>query len=372
MLWRAATQVQVGTDPRWSVALGDLSPAAVLALTGAPSGADVRLLRTRMLEAGASTEELGAVVERLLQVGLLTARATDPPATPDHLARALMTVDGDGAAVLARRSRARVCVDGLGRTGAAVAVGLAAAGVGTVRCVDGGVTSPGDVGAGPLLPGDVGRRRVDATADAVRRAAPGTRTEARGRTDLVVLVERLATDPTRHRSLLLDDVPHLSVVVREASVLVGPLVRPGSDPCLRCADLHRADADDRWPALGPQLVATERAVLAGEETAAVAVASGLAVAAALAHVDGRPAALTGASLEVRVPDAVPSRTTWTHHDDCGCRDPVPVRSPSPSPDDSRVQPGRLPVADAGGDDDAPVMRPPFGVHSETWHRTPRR
>ena len=39
------------------------------------------------------------------------------------------------------------------------------------------------------------------------------------------------------------DIPHLAVTVAGASAVIGPLVIPGRTSCLRCRDLHLADAE---------------------------------------------------------------------------------------------------------------------------------
>jgi len=48
-------------------------------------------------------------------------------------------------------------------------------------------------------------------------------------------------------------ISHLSVVLDEDRVRVGPMVVPGITPCLTCLDLNRTDWDHAWPALLPQL-----------------------------------------------------------------------------------------------------------------------
>ncbi|KHL08338.1 hypothetical protein CLV56_0849 [Mumia flava] len=42
-------------------------------------------------------------------------------------------------------------------------------------------------------------------------------------------------------------VPHLPVVCESTSVRLGPLVRPGTTPCVRCDDRDRAGWDRSWP-----------------------------------------------------------------------------------------------------------------------------
>jgi hypothetical protein len=319
VLWRGLTQLQVGTDPRWSVAVDDLSPAATRALAGLPAGSDVRLLQARLTGAGAAPEEIEAVVGHLRRAALLV-EATEPRATtPDDLAWSL--VDGTGAG-RTPRTRWVVRVDGLGRVGLRVAAALATAGVGTLDLVDAAPVTPGDVEAGGYGTQDVGLPRVRAAARVLHDAFPTVRLARPAQhPSLVVLVEQHVADPERHRVLLDDDVPHLSVLLREASVLVGPLVLPGHGPCLRCVELHRGDQDHRWPAVAAQLVATRSPVIGAEEVTLAAVGAGLAVAQCLAYLDGRGTARTGTAWEVRVPEVVPRRVTWPTHPDCGCAGP---------------------------------------------------
>jgi bacteriocin biosynthesis cyclodehydratase domain-containing protein len=129
-------------------------------------------------------------------------------------------------------------------------------------------------------------------------------------------------DPVRATTVLASGVPHLSLVVREADVLVGPLVVPGRGPCLRCLELHRADTDPAWPALVARLTldlvraprtATEVPVLAG-------VAAHLGAAVALAQLDGAPPT-PGSTWSVALPDAVPRGRVWERHPQCGCAGP---------------------------------------------------
>jgi len=71
--------------------------------------------------------------------------------------------------------------------------------------------------------------------------------------DLVVLSDSLVADPKTLRELHAARIPHLPVRVRDGTGLIGPLVIPGVTSCLRCADLHRSDRDEAWPALAAQL-----------------------------------------------------------------------------------------------------------------------
>lgn len=318
VLWRTPTQVQVGTDPRWATTLSDLTPSAARALAGAAPGADLRVLRSALEQEDVSPDEADLIVAHL-HAGRLLVGSRDVDPGLDEDAWALLSDDGDPRPVTERRIRAKVRVTGLGRIGAALATTLAAAGIGVVELDDDGPVTRDDVGFGGLTARDLGASRRGAVARAMHDAAPTVRAvrPGRGPVDLVVLVERDVADPVRYRSLMEDDVDHLSVVVREASVLVGPLVVPGRTACLRCVDLHRTDVDPGWPALAAQLAARvppPRRV----ETTLAAVASAVAAVQVLAHVDGRLGTVHAASLEIRLPEAMPQLIGWSTHPDCGC------------------------------------------------------
>jgi bacteriocin biosynthesis cyclodehydratase domain-containing protein len=146
-----------------------------------------------------------------------------------------------------------------------------------------------------------------------------------------VLVESLVADAGAAEPLVRADVAHLSVVVREGDVVIGPLVRPGAGPCLRCLDLHRADRDPQWPGVLAQLLTDPGPQ--PQESALARLAAALAALQVLAQLDGlhEPAA-TAATLEVGLPHGLVSRRPWPAHAGCGCHwPPPPSRAVSPAP-----------------------------------------
>lgn len=308
VLRRGPDEVQVGTDPRWAVRLTDLTPDEV-----------DRLVRTG-LEGCDDDPRLSRTVALLTMSGL--ALADDRPAgqAPDDAAWGLLR-PGDLPQVRARR-RAAACVGivGLGPTALGVAAGLAAAGVGTLLLDDEGTVRPSDVGVGGYRWTDVGQQREQVAARLLRDLAPRVRLDGADRVDVLVAVEPGAADPERGERLVASGVTHLSVVVREADTVVGPLVVPGAGPCLRCLDLHRADLDPAWPVLVGQLAQAgpaDATAPPAEPGPVAAVASGLATAAVLGVLDGL-APVLGVTREVGLPDAVPRERTWTVHPHCGC------------------------------------------------------
>jgi bacteriocin biosynthesis cyclodehydratase domain-containing protein len=110
---------------------------------------------------------------------------------------------------------------------------------------------------------------------------------------------------------------HLAVTVRDGTVVVGPLVRPGLTPCLNCLDLHRLDRDPAWRALAAQLHTGPDGL---EPVAATTALAGAAFAAdqVLTHIDGGRPTTLGATVEIVWPGE-DRRRRWTPHPRCGCQ-----------------------------------------------------
>jgi hypothetical protein len=242
-----------------------------------------------------------------------------------------------------------VVVEGATRVGTPLAAMLAASGVGRVSVRDPGRATAGDAVVGGLTAADEGRPRSLAAADAVRRASPLTdlRPPVSGtRIDLVVLARPwAASDPLAagtHRA----GIPHLVATVRGETGTVGPLVVPGVTSCLRCADLHRRDADPRWPGLAAQLTRADPPPSGATLTCLLTAVT--AAVQVLAYLDGTAAPITvDATLELRPPDLAPRLRRWSAHPACECgavfageRPASPVGGPHPfeTASSGRVQP----------------------------------
>jgi bacteriocin biosynthesis cyclodehydratase domain-containing protein len=114
-------------------------------------------------------------------------------------------------------------------------------------------------------------------------------------------------------------VAHLPVVLHGTSAEVGPLVQPGTGPCLRCLDLTRTDHDPGWPAVLAQLTPTAVGPVAeaSGETSLVFATAGLAAMAALGALDGHPPE-PGTSWRLGLPVPRLTEQVWPRHPDCGC------------------------------------------------------
>ncbi len=312
-VWRSPATLQVGLDRRRGLLLDGLVEADRTALADLGADPPRRTRPTGPAGSGDRGDHSGrrrALGVLLDDAGALVSRPTDPRLiaalgpqrallAPDAAAWALLDpAGGDGwDRLVARRSRT-VQVVGVGRTAEALGETLAGTGVGAV-------------GAPHPTP---------------RPAA-----------DLVVLVEPDAADAVAARELLTQDVAHLSVVVREGGLVVGPLVVPGRTACLRCLDLHRSDRDPAWPMVLAQLLYQRTRQVAEaacpEETALSQLAASLACLQVLGHLDrlaggdgaaAQPApSAYSATLELALPDGLPERYLWPVHPDCGCCWPPP-------------------------------------------------
>jgi ThiF family len=250
----------------------------------------------------------------------LLAADAGPAAQTRSAAELPAALAGNGDGWRARRSAA-VVVEGATRVGTPLAALLAASGVGRVSVRDPGLTAAGDAMVGGLAAADEGRPRSLAAADAVRRASPLTDLRplpAGAAADVVVLARPWAASDPLVAGIHRAGIPHLVATVRGQTGVVGPFVVPGVTSCLRCADLHRRDADPRWPGFAAQLTAGDTPA-----SGATVVCLLTAVAAAvqvLAFLDGAgaPAALE-ATMEFSPPDLLPRVRTWPGHPDCDCR-----------------------------------------------------
>ncbi|QCB93044.1 ThiF family adenylyltransferase [Cellulomonas shaoxiangyii] len=348
VLPRGGDALQVGLDPRWAVVLDGLDQAEVALWSRVDDTTDLAALAAAAPRAGVDAVRTRAAVAALHAAGLVRAdpprsRLVRGPTAADAAAWSVLRGDGEGEDVVAARARAVVGVVGLGPTGAGLSRLLAAAGVGTLLLDDDAPVRSVDVAAGAHRWSDVGTPRATALRRALRDAAPGVRVDGDADPDVVVVVERDAADPARAALLTSSGVPHLSVVVRATDALVGPCVRPGADPCLRCLDLHRTDADPAWPRLlaaataRPDSTAGGPAAPPGEVGVLAAACAALAAAQVLALLAGTVPLLCGATAELTVPDVVPRLRPWAPHPDCGCTQPpdVPGRPTTPGPAGTR-------------------------------------
>jgi bacteriocin biosynthesis cyclodehydratase domain-containing protein len=259
------------------------------------------------------------LVERAVARGTRRADALD---LLSRLHEAGVVVDASAARRTdGHRLQAAVLVDGAGPLAVGVALGLAAAGIGTVHLRTSGTVTTADLRTG-LVESDRGRPRAQALAAAVAAVAPRATSgpaPARFSPDLVLLTDALVPEPVRVARLHGTRSAHLAVRLRDGTGVVGPLVLPGRTACLRCLELHRRARDPVWPAVAAQLVGRSGSA---DPACAVATAA-LATAQALVALDGAagggatPPTLD-ATLELDPSAGALRRRPWPPHPDCGC------------------------------------------------------
>lgn len=89
-------------------------------------------------------------------------------------------------------------------------------------------------------------------------------------TQLAVAVTDHVLDPAVRSAWIRRAEPHLTVVIGDGHVRIGPVIEPDRGPCLHCVELARVDEDDHWPTLATQLWGRSAAPLSPHRAAAVA------------------------------------------------------------------------------------------------------
>ncbi|QCH25055.1 hypothetical protein [Mycobacteroides salmoniphilum] len=174
------------------------------------------------------------------------------------------------------------------------------------------------VGRGPLS--DALAEALRHTSARIQRSTQSAHEKSWQHVDLAILADDLIADTRLLRILADAEVPHLSVRARDGRGLIGPMVLPGITSCLECADRHRRDRDEQWPAVAAQLtgavgVAAPATVLG---TVAVALAQIDRVLSAIRGQAPGPLVTLNATLELDLSTHALTARHWTAHPLCRC------------------------------------------------------
>lgn len=156
-----------------------------------------------------------------------------------------------------------------------------------------------------LTDGRTEYRMRDALAD--EEVRPGERTR---RDHIGIILLQGAAAALQLARYLRDDIAHLPVSFERGRVSVGPLVVPGSTPCLSCRDAQERDRDAAWPRLHAQLIARDAGPISAAQ---VAEAAALAAQLLLSGIESGASAI-GVSAN--------GSREWrpvTFHEECRCR-----------------------------------------------------
>jgi bacteriocin biosynthesis cyclodehydratase domain-containing protein len=335
-LWRDPTTLQLGVDPQRALVLSgvDVADLAVLDLLDGRRPVDdvVELARRRGHDAGRVKELVDVLLDAAAlddaaatsDAGSRTIRPVSPAAgstlEPDLLSLSLLhRTPGAATRVMRARRATTVEVLGAGRVGATVASLLAAAGIGHLDIDDDGPLRTADVAPGGLR--GAGGTSASRGAETRRLLSAVTTTRDRPASSPPAVSVLAPTTALLAPELLsrTRDRPHLPVLVRETTAVVGPLVVPGRTPCCRCVELARGDRDPGWPSLSAQLLGSPRRIEPCDVVLATLAAS-LAAAQLLSFLDAPDAQppVLGAVLEIGLADLRLRRRTVRPYPGCGC------------------------------------------------------
>jgi bacteriocin biosynthesis cyclodehydratase domain-containing protein len=335
-LWRDPTTLQLGVDPQRALVLSgvDVADLAVLDLLDGRRPVDdvVELARRRGHDAGRVKELVDVLLDAAAlddaaatsDAGSRTIHPVSPAAgstlEPDLLSLSLLhRTPGAATRVMRARRATTVEVLGAGRVGATVASLLAAAGIGHLDIDDDGPLRTADVAPGGLR--GAGGTSASRGAETRRLLSAVTTTRDRPASSPPAVSVLAPTTALLAPELLsrTRDRPHLPVLVRETTAVVGPLVVPGRTPCCRCVELARGDRDPGWPSLSAQLLGSPRRIEPCDVVLATLAAS-LAAAQLLSFLDAPDAQppVLGAVLEIGLADLRLRRRTVRPYPGCGC------------------------------------------------------
>lgn len=129
----------------------------------------------------------------------------------------------------------------------------------------------------------------------------------------VVATDTQEPDRALTDALLAAGRAHLVVRLEADRAIVGPLVLPGTTPCIRCQDLLRCRYDAAWPLLVAQLCRDRPT----PDPVLLAWAATTAAVQARCHLTGGEPDVTGRTLELGGDHTLRTRD-WPVHPECGC------------------------------------------------------
>lgn len=286
---------------------------------------------------GLSPEESSAVLD---QVGPLLLRQPEKPNLETELSsefvasafseiiRASLMHGVDGKQVLLARAKRSVHIEDLSKPGLAVALGLAAAGVGHLVTHDQELVTRGDLGPTGYPSQLGGLPRIEALR-ALLAASPNQTYVSLGQrlsdrhldaVDCAVLVGQQVIEPRRYARWLNRDVAHVAIGFDNDGTSISPMVVPGLSACLMCLEQLRTANDAAWPVIASQLV---RAPHRTDDAATTMFAAGLAIQKILARLDEfgdfklSHDERSGYRLESKGGQV--TEFTWPVWPECGCR-----------------------------------------------------
>ena len=192
----------------------------------------------------------------------------------------------DPASAMRTRTKARVFLSKLDRTGVVLLRGLAASGIGIVFTQDQGRVLATDTLELGHPRASLGLTRIISAKNLV---SGNTKTQLHSRvsgvfedTEVAILISTDVVVPTDYQLWLSRDVPHISITFTESGVEISHLVFPGITPCLSCIEQQRLRQVPNWNLIAPQLSQIDRDL---SESSMLLFASGLVLNQVLNVID---------------------------------------------------------------------------------------
>jgi len=274
----------------------------------------------------AQTVQLGddVVVDRLTAKQHSWMTTLDGSRTSEQVAESLPIPAIDARRLLRAMLAAGALVDA-GRTPATLRFGRPEAREAAQRIFETAIDITGNAVTALAVMEARDRARVGITGSGHLRDAVAHALDAAGlievatpeRATIAVLTDAPHPDvPARYDGEALDR-PHLHVGVRAHRAVIGPLVVPGRTSCLRCAHLHRRDADPSWPLVAVQWSQADGGA-ARADPLIVTLAAAHAVHAVRSWVDNPHADWVDTALDLRLGNTTPTKVSRPPHPLCGC------------------------------------------------------
>ena len=252
-----------------------------------------------------------------------------------ELARAALDYEVNPEMVLAERWQRVVHIDQIDKTGALLAKGLLASGVGKVVTHDDGRVLRTDLGELGFRTANLGNSRYETLnlelQDLLLPKGFANRfidLNYRPSKDLTmsfaITVGHLATRPISYLRWLNRDVPHLNINFDMYQAQISPIIYPGVTPCLNCLTEGKVDEDPAWPAIASQLLDLPRT---RDDSSALLTATGLALRVILRALDQSAGFTISSDVEnefqqgfrIDYSNGNVSRTKHRFHKLCNCR-----------------------------------------------------
>ena len=326
---RSDSRMQIGINPNTSLVI-DIQIGRQLSQLLDGNNSLTQICNV-LAESGVDQTSSQNFLLQMLHLGLVTPgpiRQTHYEKNPvDAIQRHNLNRETRGdLGVIKRRVECEISINGAGRLGTTLCLILASSGFPNIKVRDTKLVSENDLtpwGASRL---DIGVRRDQVARLLVERITRGAynhqnsfRFKASKKLEIFLPEQRADfpwIDATCADLLTGEDQPYLFASIAGESSLISQVIKPGSEPCLRCRHLHLVDQDSDWPLIDLQI--SQQAEL---DTAPISlvVRTALAIQRCIENWVDLDDSYSPAELKVLTANS-PDETYPTHfHPSCGCR-----------------------------------------------------